>query len=283
MQNSSNYKILKLLQDQRGLDFLGHRVTMVQRRIAKRLLAVKCNSEEDYLSYLNENPTEMDHLIDVLTINVSEFFRNPLTFEYLYSQIIHQIVEKKSIEKGSSIRVWSAGCARGEEAYSLAIQFEDYMQKENLHLETRVFATDIDPKAIQNAKEGIYKDHSILNLKYHQMDKYFLKYEDGFHLKDKIKKNVHFSFHDLLSTSQLAPPESIYGGFDLILCRNVLIYFDINYQKRIFEKLHRNLGPHGYLVLGDSEVLHKDFKNDFKRLNTCCKVFQKKDGQLINY
>lgn len=283
MQNSNNYKILKLLQEQRSLDFLGYRDSMVQRRISKRQLALNYKDEDDYLFYLTENPSELDHLIDVLTINVSEFFRDPLTFEYLYAQILPQIVDNKLKEGLSNIRVWSAGCAKGEEAYSLAILFQDYIHEEKLDFDARIFATDIDRKAIRIAKEGIYKDKSILNLKNHQMDKYFLKKEGDFYMNEEIRKKVYFSFHDLLNKSQLAPPDSIYGGFDLILCRNVLIYFGIDYQKRIFEKLYRNLKPNGFLVLGDSEVLQNDFKSGFRRLNNCCKIFQKRSDSDIYY
>jgi len=268
-------KILDYLQKQKGFDFSGYRRSMLERRINKRLLATETGNINEYFQFLINNQREGDELIDALTINVSQFFRNPLVFEFISNKLIPWLIMEKLKKKEKYLRIWSAGCATGEEPYSLAIIFKEFLEKENLELDLRIFATDIDKKSLKSAKEGVYNFESMKEVKYGLLSKYFIQENSSFKIIPKIKNMVNFSFYDLLEQNSYAPSESIFGNFDLIFCRNVLIYFNLEYQDKIFEKLHYSLTPSGYLILGEAEMISKRYERYFTRLSEFVKVFQK--------
>lgn len=268
-------KILNLLRDQRGFDFNGYRPSMLERRIQKRIYSTNCQNINDYFDYLLSHSDELDNLIDVFTINVSRFFRNSLNFEYITRIIIPELFQSKTEQKNHSLRVWSAGCAFGEEPYSVAIIIKEFLRKENITFKPNIFATDIDKKALNRASEGYYNFESIKKVKYGILEKYFTQEDNQFKIDTEIKKMVKFSFYDLLDKNSSVPPESIYGSFDLVMCRNVLIYFDQNYQNIIFNKLYKSLNLNGYLMLGEAEIPPDEFKHKFKRENNCCKIYRK--------
>lgn len=267
--------ILNILKNQRGLDFSGYRASMLERRLQKRIYGSRSTSLNDYYEYLNNHSDEMDKLIDVFTINVSRFFRNSFIFEYISKIIIPDLLQFKNTNNDNSLRIWSAGCSFGEEPYSMAIILNEIISKEETQFTTNIFATDIDKKAIRRAAEGTYGIDSIENLKFGLFQKYFNKEDKRFKIDPYIKSMVQFSFYDLLDSKNLVPPESIFGGFDIVLCRNVLIYFEPEYQKIIFNKLYHSLNNNGFLILGEAEMPVEGFKHKFKRENKCCKIFRK--------
>ena len=275
MKSPALKRILNLLEEQRSFDFSGYRNSMLERRIQKRIFATKCKDLEAYLNFLNIHSEELDNLIDVFTINVSRFFRNSLTWEYIRKIMIPDLFHAKSSLSDKTIRIWSAGCSFGEEAYSSAIILNELFMQEEISYTLNIFATDIDKKALKRASQGIYGFDSVRKVRYDIYKKYFTRENDTYKLAPEIKKMVDFSFYDLLDKKHSIPPESIYGGFDLVFCRNVLIYFDQNYQKIIFDKLYNSLNPNGYLVLGEAEVPMDDFKHKFRRDNKCCKIYRK--------
>ncbi|NQU84188.1 MAG: protein-glutamate O-methyltransferase CheR [Mariniphaga sp.] len=275
MKNQPLTNILNLLKKQRGFDFTGYRTSMLERRIQKRLYSTKQKKITDYLDFLINHPNELDNLIDIFTINVSHFFRNPLTFEYIQKIIMPELLINKSKENDKSLRIWSAGCSFGEEPYSMAIIINEFLEKEETRVLPRIIATDIDKKALKIATAGSYTSKSIKNVKYGLVSKYFDKVDDKFVISEKIKKLVQFSFFDLTDKNREVPPESIFGGFDIVFCRNVLIYFDLDYQKIVFNKLYKSLNKNGYLVLGEAEKPIEGFKHKFRRENKCCKIYKK--------
>ena len=268
-------KILNYLNEKRGFDFSGYRPAMIERRIKNRLLAVNRAGFREYLRYLEEHPEELSNLIDVLTINVSRFFRETLTFEYIAGRVFPAIVLKKTGSPDHPLRVWSAGCSTGEEPYSIAILVDELMKKEGLELHPNIFATDIDEGALKKAQEGVYTFESIKNVKYRLLKKHFTIEDESYLLNPEIKELVKFSLYDMLDKKTYAPPESVFGGFDLILCRNVLIYFQTEHQKIIFDKLVRALAGNGYLVLGEAETLPLKYQRYFQKENEYCHVYQK--------
>lgn len=268
-------KILDLLHKVRGYDFTGCSMPMLNRRIEKRIFATKTDSFNSYLKFLQITPEEFDALVDVLTINVSKFFRNPIYFEYLFKIIIPLIVSKKLKNNDSYIRIWSAGCAAGEEPYSIAINIYEYLEKEIEKFNISIFATDIDENSLAIARKGKYNFDSIEEVKTGILKKYFTCTKDGYIINSKIKEMIDFSFFDLLDKKKSVPPESIFGGFDIVLCRNVLIYFNTDYHKIIFGKIAKALNPGGYLILGEAEVISEEFTNIFKRVSRCCKIYRK--------
>lgn len=248
---------------------------MLERRINKRLSATNTNSFEEYYKFLIKNSSEIDALIDTITINVSRFFRNPLVFDLISEKLISPMIFEKMQKDEKYLRIWSAGCACGEEPYSLSIIFNEFLEKENIDLVLNIFATDINRTSLKSAEEGLYNFESIKEVRYGLLKKYFRKKRDLFKIISRIKDMVSFSFYNLIEKKSYAPPESIYGNFDLIFCRNVLIYFNLEHQEKIFEKLYHSLAPKGYLVLGESEVIPNKYRKYFKRVNKSSKIFCK--------
>ena len=273
--NNKIKNILNLVKEQRAFDFTGSQASMMERRIQKRINATNNKGIDDYIEYLNNNSGEIDNLINVLTINVSRFFRNSFSFEYFSSVIIPKLISQKVQANENSLRIWSAGCSYGEEPYSIAIIINEFLKKEKIELDLNIFATDIDEKALKTASAGKYASNSIQDVKFALVNKYFTQKEDHFIISPEIKAIVRFSFFDMLDKKHNVPPESIFGDFDIVFCRNVLIYFNMEYQKIIFNKLYKSMKKDSYLILGESEVPVVAFKNKFKRESNIAKIYRK--------
>ena len=157
----------------------------------------------------------------------------------------------------------------------MAILIHDLLHRETITLRPEIFATDIDPTILRRAKEAVYSFESLASVKFRFINRYFQCEHQEYRLKPDITGLVHFSMYDLLDHRSYAPPESIYGHFDLLLCRNVLMYFDIAHQDRIFQKLYRALAPQGYLVLGEVEIPSMHYQSCLQRVNACCHIYQK--------
>lgn len=266
--------ILEYLVDRRGLDFSGVHPDMLVRRMGYRLEALNCNDFKDYFSFIQENAGEIDLLLNAITINVSRFFRDALTFELLAERILPAILRQKILDRDDSLRIWSAGCAMGEEAYSLAILIQELLLKEGRTMKLHLFGTDIDTRILGKAAKGVYPPSSVENVKYGLLKKYFIRAGKEFLLIPKIKEQVVFSFHDMLDKGHRVPPDSIFGNFDLICCRNLLIYFNTRHQETIFSKLGPALAQNGYLILGEAESPPHS-QQDFNRVVEFRPIYQK--------
>ena len=267
--------ILELIKSHNTFDFSGNQMQLIEKLIQKRVAATKNNNLNSYLEYLKLNTNELDILILSFTINVSWFFRNPLTFEYLSNIILPDYILNNKRTNNKSLRIWSAGCAEGEEVYTIAIIINEILKEHDISITPDIFATDIDKKALKIASKGKYNSKSLKEVKYNIIEKYFNKKDKSFEIIPEIKEMVRFSFYDLLNLKSNVPPESIYGDFDIVFCRNVLIYFKLEYQELIFEKLYNSLKKGAYLVLGETEFPIGKFQNKFKHELECCKVFRK--------
>ena len=267
--------ILDYVMGKRGFDFSGYHPAMLERRIGKRLSATACKDFSEYLSCLQGEPFELDQLLHVITINVSRFFRDTLTFELIADRILPTIIQDKRQSKDHSLRLWSAGCARGEEPYSLAILIHELIRKEELSLNLHIFATDIDGGTLADAGKAIYPLSSIENMKHRLLTKYFTQEGGSFRLIPEIKNLVTFSLYDMLDKKHSVPPESVFGNFDLVLCRNLLIYFNPEYQETIFQKLHHSLARKGYLILGEAETPTMTYQRHFSRVIDFSPIYRK--------
>lgn len=270
------YEILKLLKIHESFNFHAYKIPMLVRRINNRIIQTGTNNPEQYLQYLSSCTAEPKELLNNFLINVSHFYRNPLTFEYLKSYVIPDLISQKRKSGEVLLRIWSAGCSRGEEAYTLAILLHEYCEKEKIEVSINFFATDYDDNALLDARKGVYKYESIKELKVKYLDDYFIKSDDKYEISTTIKSMVKFSNYNLLDKNNYVPSESIFGNFDLVLCRNVLIYLNEDYQKMIFSKLYKALSPDKILVLGEAEVPMNEYKDKFNRLNSCCNVYSRK-------
>ncbi len=258
-----------------GVDFRGYRNKFLTEQIAGRMAFLEIDDPAEYLDRLRADPLECDRLINVLLIQVSSFFRNPIVFEIIAQRILPQIIERSRRAGTNQIRVWSAGCARGEEAYSIAILIYEAIRDQKGEWWPYIFATDISQNALKSASMGMYPRESFKNTKLSIFDKYFISRDDVYCVNPSIREMVRFSQDSLTSKERFAPAESVFGTFDLVLCRNVLIYFSSKFQKRIIEKLYKSLNKGGFLILGDSEYFDEETERRLISIDFRNRIFQK--------
>jgi len=218
--------------------------------IDKHAQSVGMNQIENYLFFLSQSDKNTNELIEMLEVNYTEFFRDSLIFAQLENVIIPELVEKLNNEE---IRIWSAGCSTGQEAYSLAMLFEDYKSQSNEQINYRIFATDQSEKYIREAKLGKYIQREIGNIKIRYLNNYFQKINNAYLINNDVKNRITFSIFNLLNEHFVFPHESVYGQFHIIICCNVLIYYSPEAQKEIITKLIDSLSKNGYLIVGKTE------------------------------
>jgi chemotaxis protein methyltransferase CheR len=265
-------KIIETIKISAGADLRSYRREVVKRHIEVCMKRVDLHSENEYLEYLKKEPDEVELLLKSFSINVSSFFRDPILFEHIASEIIPNLLSSRP---NNPLRVWSAGCAKGEEPYSIAIIMNEIQEQVDDKISAMIFATDIDKSAIESASQACYTRKDLENLKLGQFDKYFTSKGEKYILDNRIRKMVNFSQEDLLESTRHAPQESIFGEFDLILCRNVLIYFNNEEQQQLLKRFSQALSPGGYLVLGMSESLHGPANEDLKTISKQYKIYYK--------
>jgi chemotaxis methyl-accepting protein methylase len=212
----------------------------------------------------------MEGLIDALTIKVSHFFRNPFVFEALKKFVLPELIESRH---GEGLRVWSAGCARGEEAYSMAILLNEIMREELLFTYLFILATDIDVNALEDGQKAVYTDEALSEIKKGYFDRYFIAEGDSYRVKDEIRSMVTFASHDV--TTCKPPKEGIFSSYHIILCRNVLIYLDRHTQAKVLKSLSEFLLNKGYLILGEAEIMPQQLSGDFHEVVPNTKIFRK--------
>lgn len=240
---SSLEKIFQRLYDQTNYDFSGYKIKTIQRRIQRRMVVNKVITIDDYLTLLVSSTAEVENLFKELLISVTAFFRDPDAFTDL-NAIIENMIQNCS--PSETLRIWVPGCARGEEAYSIAILFEEAKIKLRSDIRYQIFATDIDDYALNKARQGIYTEEQVKEINTALLKRYFNQYEDVFILKKDIRDQIVFAKQNVI----MDPP---FSHLDLISCRNVMIYFNLETQKKVFQIFHFALKSKGYLFLGKSE------------------------------
>lgn len=263
------HKIFILLHDQTGHDFSQYKPSTVNRRIQRRMAVQHIDSLQKYAKYLQHTPAEIDALFGDLLIGVSNFFRDPEAFAILKADIIPKILSQKP--SGSSIRVWSTGCSTGEEAYSIAILFKECMEETKQNFTVQIFATDIDPKAIAIARAGTYPSSISDHVSKERLAHFFtpLSDENGYKIHKSIRDMLIFSQQNVIKD----PP---FSKLDLLSCRNLLIYMDVQLQKRVIPLFHYALNPQGILFLGSSESVG-EYSDLFATLDQPSKIYQRKE------
>lgn len=260
--------ILNHVRELRGLDFNTYRIETIRRRLLLRLEKTGLPDLAGYLRYLRDEPPEIDALIDALTIKVSNFFRNPYTFEVLREFILPELLETL---KNGGLRIWSAGCARGEEIYSVAILLRELGAEPG---SVFLIATDIDQDSLTEAGRALYQGSALQEVKKMYLDRYFVKQgEDLYALDDAIRSMVCFAPHDL--TTDIPPKKGIFADYHLILCRNVLIYLNIGRQLRVMNNLTKLISSTGFLVLGEAETIPQSLAAEFGEFGYHTKIFRK--------
>ncbi len=266
--------VLEYIRLARNVDFSGFHKSLSERKIDERIQCLDLQSVSDYLSYLKIDPGEVDVLINDLVVKFTLFFRNPLVFEFLRHDILPKLLSEKKDHR--ELRIWCAGCASGEEPYSIAIILNELMKQETHPFVPFIFATDVSQPIMAASSRGVYSVESLENVRLGLLHNYFKKdKKDKYLLNDTIKKMVHFSIDDLTSNNRFAPPDSVFGGFDLILCRNVLIYYDRKIQNRIVNKLYKALDNRGHLILGSCEYLPKEVESKMITVHNKSRIYRK--------
>lgn len=253
----------------RGLDCEQYKENYLKRRIAVRLRATGVRDYLDYLRLLRTDPDEYTRLMNELTINVTQFFRDPDVYLKLREDVLPDLVKSKSRIGSRSLRIWSAGCASGEEPYSVAILVEQVLEREIKRWNVRVLGSDFDEKSLAVARSGVYQNLEMLPGV--EAGRYFEIREtpEGkeFRVREEVKQRVRFEKVNLLAVREQR-------HFDMILCRNVLIYFDRKVQTKIIEMMTGSIVYDGYLVLGKSETLGLSVSQRFKPAFPRERIFQ---------
>lgn len=239
-------QILNLISSHTPLDFSNYKRTTIVRRITRRMNNLGLQLATEYIHYLKENPEEIEVLSKEFMISVTRFFRDPQAFEMIKDKVIPDLVLNKL--KDRTLKIWIVGCATGEEAYSLAILIYEYLETIKERFEVKIFATDIDQKALAIASKGIYRNIIEDDVSVERLSRYFFKENKQYRIREEIRSMLIFAQHDITKN----PP---YYKLDLISCRNVLIYLNPLLQKKILSTMHFCLNLGGYLFLGPSESL----------------------------
>ncbi|BBP42519.1 CheR family methyltransferase [Thiosulfativibrio zosterae] len=253
--------VLRRLKRAYKVDFTLYKETTIVRRIERRMIVLKITKVEDYLSYLGQNEAEITFLFNDMLIGVTSFFRDAKAFEALHSELKQYLEHKDS----KTVRVWVAGCSTGEEAYTIAMIIHEILGTKVEEYKVQIFASDIDKRAIEFARLGRYSESALQDLPKTFKQKYFTISQEQYEIIKPVKANVIFSEHDLISS----PP---FLRLDLISCRNVMIYFNLELQRQILPIFHYALNPSGLLFLGQSESIGV-FQEQFRALSKSAKIY----------
>lgn len=260
-------KIFILIRAATGHDLSQYKQTTLRRRIERRMAVHQIHRISDYVKYLQKTQAEVDVLFKDMLIGVTSFFRDPEAFQVLEDQIIPALLKNRPPD--TTIRIWTVGCSTGEEAYSLAILLSETMERLKHHLNIQIFASDIDPEAIDRARSGVYPDSIAADVSEERLRQYFVKEENTFQVKKQVREMIVFAVHNIAKD----PP---FSKIDLLSCRNLLIYMDAELQKKVLPLCHYALNPQGDLFLGPSESIG-EFTDLFQPVNGKWKVFKRRE------
>jgi two-component system, chemotaxis family, CheB/CheR fusion protein len=257
-------RLLDEIASQRNVDLRGYKRSTLERRFRKRMFEVKCADYGDYAAFLRAHPAEVNQLLNTVLINVTEFFRDPQAWEVLRSEVLPQLLEGK--KPGDPVRCWSAGCATGEEPYSIAILLAEHFGAHLPEYDVKIYGTDIDEDALNAARRAEYSRDRLRHLRPDWLKKYF-QGEKTPRVNRNLRRLCIFGRSNLLSD----PPIS---HVELLACRNLLIYLDSATQAQALKRLHYALEPQGVLFIGKATSL-MGAERLFRLLNSKFRLFQR--------
>jgi len=257
--------LLEYLKQTRGFDFTAYKRPSLMRRVIKRMEMIKVDKFPDYIDHLEVHPEEFAQLFDTILINVTSFFRDQPAWDFLAQEVIPKIMSAKN--PNDSVRVWSAGCASGEEAYSVAILLAEALGANAFRDRVKIYATDVDEEALNHARHASYSEKDLEPVSPELREKYFEHASNHFVFRNDLRRSIIFGRHDLVQDAPIS-------RLDLLTCRNTLMYFNSEIQARILARLHFALGDPGYLFLGRAEML-LTHTNIFTPLELKYRVFSK--------
>ena len=238
-------QLVSHLAEERNLDLRGYKTSTLERRFRHRMFQVKIGSFDAYARYIADHPDEVNQLLNVVLINVTKFFRDPQAWDFLRRTVVPALTAE--LKPGDAFRAWSAGCATGEETYSLAILLAEHFGADIRHYDVKVYGTDIDEEALNVARRGEYDAEKLEQVPPELRDKYFFTSGEHFRVQREVRRLGIFGRSNLALDAPIS-------HVNLLLCRNVLIYFDGDLQRKILKRLHYALEPGGILMLGKAET-----------------------------
>lgn len=266
-------EVIDLVREVHGLDLSCFDETFFSQSLQRRRIATATASIEEYLELLQQSPAEAKNFLESMDVVYSEFFRNPLAFALLEQALLPGIFDEKE-KSGGEIRVWSAGCATGEEAWSVAILLDEMVGMRKRPLSFRIIATDRSESALAQARTGCYHIEALGSMKTRYLRNAFSRQGDYFTVLPRLRQKVIFSVYDLLDTATISPPESIFGNFDVILCCNILFYYRQTIQTQVLKKFRRCLTRTGYLITDETERRLVEETGSFRAWTPPAAVFQ---------
>jgi len=241
-----DFNLIKaLIYNHSGIHFSTINRSILESRLKERLKVIKMTSARKYYNLLLVNRDELNILLDSVTTNLTRFFRNYGHFKAFEKYVVEKIMDYKSAKNCKYIRVWSAGCATGEEPYSIAMVLKDKLPS---NIKIQVIGSDISLKSLMTAKQGYYPENRVKDVPGYYLKRYFEKKSDGYTIKEEIRNLIQFDYHNLKF-------DSGQQAFDIVFCRNVIIYFDSEAQKATINRLWRAMSEYSFLFIGHSESL----------------------------
>jgi two-component system CheB/CheR fusion protein len=244
--NAAVEAILERVRETRHFDFRNYKRATLHRRIERRMAERRCRTIGEYQALLERQPAEFDALIAAMLIKVTSFFRDPEVWSEIGQRVLPQLLSEK--RQGEEIRIWCAGCATGEEAFSIAILLAEAMGSSFQNQEVKIFGTDVDEKAIAFARRGLYPKAALAEMPKHLLERYCVDEGNCFCIRKDLRRSVVFGVNNLVSDAPIS-------RLDVVICRNVFIYLDAALQKRVLARFHYALRRNGVLVLGKSELI----------------------------
>jgi chemotaxis protein methyltransferase CheR len=238
-------KYRDMIYAQSGIHFSESNRSILESRLRERLKLVQLEKVEDYLVLIQRDPEEVKVFLDSITTNLTRFFRNQAHYDTLINHVLPDIVAYKRKKGLKKITSWSAGCSTGEEPYTNAMVFKEHLPPD---FDFEIVASDLSLKSLMKAKDGFYLSTRITDIPPEYLTKYMDKKEDGYVVKEELRKRIRFDYHNLKFDSGLR-------NLDIIFCRNVLIYFDEMAQKNVVNKFYDAMTDHSFLFIGHSESL----------------------------
>ena len=245
-------QVARLILELEKTDILKYDESFLARSLSGRI-SENSGSFNKYLNVLKNSNDERKDFLNSLQINYTEFFRNPYTFSILRKIILpHMIIKKREAGK-KEIRIWSAACSSGQEAYSIAITMEEIISIRNFEINYRIFATDRNRDRISNAQKGDFNYSELKNLTIKQIETWFTKKGENYSINSKLKEHIDFSVFDLLDEKLRCPASSIFGNFDLVICSNILFYYGKENQRIILKKTSGCMSGNSFFVADETE------------------------------
>lgn len=265
LNNADFDRLRKIIYDESGITFSDTNRSILDSRMKEMLREKRLSSIDEYIKLVQSDKEEMKIMLDSVTTNLTRFFRNQPHFDALTRYVIPHVLEDKKKRGDTTVRIWSAGCSTGEEPYTIAMILQDIV---TAPYRFQILASDISLKSLLVGQRGFYPTARVAGIPQNYLDRFFTKTDTGYQVKRELMATVKFDYHNLRNDSGIR-------NFDIVFCRNVLIYFDEPAQKATIDRFYQAMAPQSYLFIGHSESLFgMDTKFEFLKTDWAC-LYQK--------